>query len=285
MLFLAGIPLKSDRRLACYVAHELPDLLELGVRQGIHRVDDDGARAPWPTAVCGEHMVHDGDEKAEGLPRPGACRHHEALAPGGQRDGLLLVLVERERDALLLKDFGTAGLQEALGGELADVSGALVARVDLDERLGPVAIFCVDGLDLPLDILGVDPREGRCEVLVLVDDAVSQGEDVEGLDAHCTLASLARSVCGWPSTQESRSTRRIRHWPHDSKAGIFWSPAISVTERISSLMGMRSTPTEGTIRQRKALNNLLRRASLGYGTSSMRSNPTARGRGFSCGEA
>ena len=56
---------------------------------------------------------------------------------------------------------------------------ALVARVDLDERLGPVPIPGVDVLDLLADVRSVDRRERRREALVLVDDAVAEGKYVE----------------------------------------------------------------------------------------------------------
>jgi hypothetical protein len=103
----------------------------------------------------------------------------EALVLGGEGDRLLLVLVEGERLPVRAEDVGAAWIEDAVLYQGLDVRRAPVARIDLNERLWPVALLAVDGRDLLADVLGVDRREGRREVLVLIHDAVAEGEDVE----------------------------------------------------------------------------------------------------------
>ena len=179
-VFLPRVAGERDRPLSRRLLDELAELLHLGVRERVHRVDDDGARAPLGArAPCAQNVVDDGDEEAERLPGARAGRHHEALARRGERDGLLLVLVEGQRPALRAEDVGAAGVDDTGRHQGAEVRRTFVARVDLDERLGPVAVPGVDGLDLLADVRSADRREGRCEALVLVDDAVAEGEHVE----------------------------------------------------------------------------------------------------------
>ena len=179
-VFLPRVAGERDRRISRRLVDELAELLHLGVRERVHRVDDDGARAPVrirPPRL--QNVVDDGDEEAERLPGPRAGRHHEALARRGERDGLLLVLVEGQRPAVRAEDVGAAGVEDAVRHQGAEVRRTLVARVDLDERFGPVAVPGVDGVHLLADVRSVDRREGRCEALVLVDDAVAEGEYVQ----------------------------------------------------------------------------------------------------------
>ena len=130
-----------------------------------------------------------GDEEAERLPRPRAGRHHEALSLCGERDGLLLVLVEGQRLTVRTEDVSAARVYDAVRNQGADVRRTFVARVDLDERLGPVAILGVNGRNLLADVRSVDRRERCGEALVLVDDALAERKDVE-----CRYTSRLRAV-------------------------------------------------------------------------------------------
>ena len=179
-ILLPRVAGERDRPVSRRLLDELAELLHLGVRERVHRVDDDGARAPLGArAPCAQNVVDDGDEEAERLPGARAGRHHEAVALRGERDGLLLVLVEGQGPAVRAEDFCAAGVEDAVRHQGADVRRTLVARVDLDERLGPVAVPGVDGVHLLADVRSADRREGRCEALVLVDDAVAEGEYVQ----------------------------------------------------------------------------------------------------------
>lgn len=66
------------------------------------------------------------------------------------------MFVQSKWRALGLENVGAGGMQRTLVGERADVGGALVMRVDLDERLGPVPLLCVELFDLVADIRGRD---------------------------------------------------------------------------------------------------------------------------------
>ena len=192
-ILLPRVAGERDRPVSGRLLDELAELLHLGVRERVHRVDDDGARAPLGVrAPRPQNVVDDGDEEAERLPGSRAGRHHEALACRGERNGLLLVLVEGQRPAVRAEDVGAAGIDDAGRRQGAEVRRAFVARVDLDERFGPVAVLGVDGLDPLADVRSADRREGRCEALVLVDDAVAEGEYVERRCVACPGAARTR---------------------------------------------------------------------------------------------
>ena len=164
---------ERDRGLAGHLADELAQLVHLGVRERVHRVDDDGLRAP----VCagsprGQHLVDDGDEEAQRLAGPGTRRNDEALALGGERDRLLLVLVERQRLAVGAEYLHAARVQHAARNQGTDVRCPLVAGIDLDQRLRPITILRVDGVHLLADVRRVDRRERRSEALVFTHHAV-----------------------------------------------------------------------------------------------------------------
>ena len=82
-----------------------------------------------------------GMKKQRDFPGSRAGGHHEALALCGERDRLLLVLVEGQRLTVRAEDVGAARMENAIRNQGADVRRALVARVDLDERFGPVAVL------------------------------------------------------------------------------------------------------------------------------------------------
>ena len=92
---------------------------------------------------------------------------------------LSVPFVEGQRLTVLAEDVGAARVEDVIRNQGADVRRAFVARVDLDKRLGPVAILSVDGLNLLSDIRSLDRRERRREALVLGDDAVAEGKYVE----------------------------------------------------------------------------------------------------------
>ena len=86
-------------------------LIRLGVDQGVHRIDDDGLHAVFLRRVL-EHIVKDGDEVGEALPRAGAGGEDVGLALHGEADGLLLMGVEvKGLSCLIDKDAGTEGME------------------------------------------------------------------------------------------------------------------------------------------------------------------------------
>src|ERR1700722_9099102 len=93
--------------------------------------------------------------------------------------------------------------------KLGNIRRAFVARVDLNERLRPVSILRVNRFDLLTDVICVDRRDRRCEVLVLVDDAFAQGKNIESGSAHFSpfRARLSeRSLGKSPSDETPRKT-------------------------------------------------------------------------------
>jgi len=192
VVLLSRVAPDGDRPLAGRVPDELLDLLELAVGQRVHGVDEDGARAARAAfPLLGEDRADDRDEEAERLAGTSPGRDDEALALRGVGDGLLLVLVEPEGTALLRTENVSAARVEHPGRrEVRDGRRPLVARVDLDERLGPVRFLRVDRPHLTADVLGVDGGERRRELLVLADDAVAEREDVHARRAHLTTPGL-----------------------------------------------------------------------------------------------
>ena len=114
--------------------------------------------------------LHDRDEEAERLARASARRDDVALALRSECDGLLLMLVEGQRGTVGPEDLGGPRVERAARDERLDVRPALVARVDLDERVGPEASLRVDRLDLRTDVVRMDRRERGGELPVLADD-------------------------------------------------------------------------------------------------------------------
>lgn len=94
------------------------------------------------------------------------------------------MLVQRQR-----KDLFTARFEPAGRHQIGDGGGLFVLGVDLEQRLGPVALLGVDGVHLLADIGGADLGEGGGELLVLADHAVAEGEDV-----HATRGAHAAAI-------------------------------------------------------------------------------------------
>ena len=111
VFFLPRVAGERDRPVSRHLIDELAQLLHLGVRKRVHRVDDNRLRAPLRVRPpCRQHMADDGDEETQRLPGPRAGRHHEALPLCGERDGLLLVLVEGQRLTVRAEDVAAAGM-------------------------------------------------------------------------------------------------------------------------------------------------------------------------------
>lgn len=133
-----------------------------------------------------EHSAHDGDEEAERFSRSRPRGDHITLAVRRERDGLLLVFVQRERltgRGILRrrrsKDLGAPGVEHPRRRQPVDRGGTPVAGIDLDQRLRPVTVPSVDRLDLLADVVGVNGRERRREFLVVSKNEVAKREDVQ----------------------------------------------------------------------------------------------------------
>ena len=208
---LAGIALDGERRLPDGVAmQELVEFLELAVRQRVHRVDDDGARARCRVRLLGlQDVVDDRDEERQRLARAGAGGDDVALAVVCLGDGLHLVDVEMQVCGLAfdlagLEQGRACGMQATLPDQFLNGAAALVVGIDLDQRFGPVAAEGVFLLNLVCEVCGGDLREAAREGAVLVDQAISKLKDV----LHATyslLQKLSTFIATFPTSPVPQS--------------------------------------------------------------------------------
>ena len=76
------------------LGNEFLNLVDLAIGQGIHGIDNDGPRPPWLPGLTGtDDGVHNGNEEAERLARPGPRSHHIALPRAGFGNGLGLMSI------------------------------------------------------------------------------------------------------------------------------------------------------------------------------------------------
>ncbi len=197
---LARIPREGDGADAIReaLADELAQLARLAVRQGVHRVDDDGLDAL--AAPAPENVVDDGDDVGEALARAGTGRQDVALALPRCEDRFFLVTVETEPAPFALdlvavlvapEDLRTPRVQHAALDEFVDPASRLEGGIQLDEGLGPEQPF----VEEPVDVLADAPVPDRDEAAdvgrVVGDEVVPVLED-----SHSHLLGLAATADG-----------------------------------------------------------------------------------------
>jgi len=95
VVLLPCVATVGDRFAVAEVAKILVQFFELGIHQGIHRIDDDSLDGCLGAVVLlFENGIDDGQYVSKGLAGAGAGGENIALAFVGQLDGILLVLVE-----------------------------------------------------------------------------------------------------------------------------------------------------------------------------------------------
>ncbi len=163
---------------------KLVELFQLAVGQGVHRIDDDGPGACFAVGLLGlENAVNDRDEEGQGLSRPRAGRDHVALTSLTFGQGFHLVFVKVQG---LWRTFGFPDLENVCAGRIQDAllhqllhrALALVVRVDLHQRLRPVAALRVLIFDLGLDIGCGDTHEAAGKAAIAFDELVAELENV-----------------------------------------------------------------------------------------------------------
>jgi len=158
LALLAGVAREGHRRIG--VRQELLQFLELAVGERIHRIDHDGARARRRVRGLGaQNGVDDGDKKTERLARAGACRYHVAAGLARERKGLGLVAMQPHGLTTGLKDTLDFGMEFTRRDVLSNRLARLEARVDLEQRLRPVAAGIKGPIDLAADVVGADVGE------------------------------------------------------------------------------------------------------------------------------
>ena len=133
LALLAGVACEGRLELVRQpgLVDELLDLLDLAVRQRVHRIDDDGAGpARLPGLPRAHDRVNDGHEEAQRLARAGAGRDHEALARPRLGDGLRLMAMEPKRRRPEPKYSARRFVEIAGGDQLVNGRPLKEARVD-----------------------------------------------------------------------------------------------------------------------------------------------------------
>ena len=126
--FLTGVPVEADWR-AVWVAdrQELPQLAELAVGKGVHRIDHDrlDPRPVRSGRLGRQHPVDDRDDVREALPGAGPGRQ-DVVVPGVRRlDGFPLMLMQPQHRAvkaviLETEDLLAFRLEQSLGYQVGD---------------------------------------------------------------------------------------------------------------------------------------------------------------------
>lgn len=185
LAFLAGVALDGEGTKLWRIAmQKLVEFFQLAVGQSIHRIDDNGPGTCFAIGLLGlEYAVDDRDEKGQGLPRPRSGRDHIALAFLAFGQGFHLVLVKMQgfwRTFRLpdLEDLCAGSMQDPLCRQVLHGALALVIRVDLHQRLRPIATLRILMFDLGLDIRRSDTNETAGKAAVSFDELVAELENV-----------------------------------------------------------------------------------------------------------
>ena len=107
LAFLPGVAGKGRPQMLRQpgLIDELFKLLDLAVRERVHRVDHDRARAARLAGRAGtDRRIDDRHEEAERLAGAGAGGHDKALSRDGFRDSLRLMAVKRDRASVNAED-------------------------------------------------------------------------------------------------------------------------------------------------------------------------------------
>ncbi len=227
-LFLARVTGHGYRPLAWGKAiQKFVELLQLAVGQGVHRIDDDGARARSGVLSLGlEDPVDDRNEKGQGLARCRARGDDIALALLGLGEGFQLVGIELQglgipTRLVELEDLRAAGVQFTRLGQFLNGTLALVVGVDLNEGFGPITAGGVLPLHFLEDVISGYPGKAAREGLIFIDQLIAEREDIfHGWFLVCLIqmtqgAPMVRNRASWvwaeaPRYLEWQSRRHFR---------------------------------------------------------------------------
>src|SRR5690606_649634 len=163
---------------------KLVELFQLAVGQSVQWINHNGSGTCFAIGVLGlENAVNDWDEKGQGLTRPRSGSDNVALAFLTFGQSFHLVLVKMQGFWLAfslsnLEDFCAGRMQDPLCHQILYRALALVIRVDLHQRLRPIATLRILMFDLGLDIRRSDANETAGKASVSFDELVAELENV-----------------------------------------------------------------------------------------------------------
>ena len=203
---LPGVPGESNRWSGREAdGQELLQLPQLAIGQGIHRVDGDGLDPPSVRArrLGRQDPVDHRDDVGQALPRPGPGGQHIAAASASRLNGLALMPVQSEHRTVGIvllqpEDPLAFPLEHAQGHEFADRPAGGEARIEGKPRVRPLVAVVHALLDMLADALVVDIDKAAGEVPVVLDQPVTNPEDVHVLilPHPCSQFRTANSLSG-----------------------------------------------------------------------------------------
>ena len=217
---LPGITIESHRR-AIRIANlqELPQLPQLTVGQGIHRIDDDRLD---PRPVCSSRLgrqdpVNDRDDVRKALPgpRPG-CQH--ITTPGARRlDRFTLMLMKSEDRAVGVvvlepEDPLALRVKQPFGDQVGDRTAGGKVRVERQPGVWPLVSPGHALGNVLADVLVVDVDETAGELTVVVDQPITNPENIHATSRSAALRRLKMMTCLCRIRKHPRSAHG-RHVP------------------------------------------------------------------------
>ena len=177
-LGLTGVCLVVDRKgltgALLVILSELVQLLDLGIDQGVHRIDENSLDA-FASAI-GKEIVEDTAEIGQRLSRARARGHDEAFWLSPQLQRMDLVGVEFKP----LEDMVQLAVKGAVLDQISDSDVPLVGRIELNQGFGPESSLRQLRFDRFSDVVIVDVDEAVDVGSVAVDDFTMNLEDVHG---------------------------------------------------------------------------------------------------------
>src|SRR5690606_38534585 len=144
---LPGVPGESNETVFTQV---LDQLLALAVRQRVHWIDDDGSRARLRgQSPFAKHWVNDRKDGKQPFPRARPRSDNETFPTRRECKRLFLMRVQVHGES-----GGSLRQELTVYGKFPHRSAKFVARVDLNEWIGPVTPALVLALDATTQIIG-----------------------------------------------------------------------------------------------------------------------------------
>ena len=158
------------------IFEELVELLQLAVRQRVHRIDDD--RLDSPFVLMTQRVIDDRNDIRQALTAPRAGRQDVALARAVTSDRVRLVAVEGDRSPVDLEARFRLGGQDSFLFESFERVPLRKRGAELKEGLGPQNPGIEPRFNLVGDLRVFDIDVTVDKVLVLIYDLFAQSKNV-----------------------------------------------------------------------------------------------------------